>query len=404
MDPESIPGSDAGTTETHDAVSTAREPTTLTEEPVVTRLRDSHVSATVSEDVPRPRGGDDDTRPTSEDGEKPPKKDGEKPAKRGAKVKWVNDGDGFTLELQRENGAVRLTRDELESVARRKTGRLADERRRAEQEAAAARDRVAQLERELEAARQGAKPNADDATPPPAPKPWAVKGAPEPEYDDFDTVPEYTKAMLEWDRAQRAPDPAPSKKPADKAASADQGADDSPLELDDAYKSRVAETLDAATKKFDDFEQVMKPDTPMSPAMMDYILDSEAGPDLLYYFGKNPDVAQEIAALAADPRNPTASEIRETSKYLAKLELTLGASPSGDGDDDTDFEETVGARGDESPSHDDSRRQPRPVQKVSSAPPPITPPRGRASTGPSKDPDKMTNAEYEAWRASGGGR
>lgn len=103
-------------------------------------------------------------------------------------------------------------------------------------------------------------------------------------------------------------------------------------------------------QKYADFESVV--DSPVfTPEMREGIFDSEQGPEIAYFLGKNHAEANRIAGL------PPAQMLRE----IGKLEARFAPNP----------------------------------KAVSAAPSPITPVTGTA--GPSKDPEQMTTAEWMAW-------
>jgi hypothetical protein len=108
-----------------------------------------------------------------------------------------------------------------------------------------------------------------------------------------------------------------------------------------------------AREKFADYDAVAhNPNVPITPAMAEIIRDSDVGPDLAYHLGKNVPEAARIAAL---PFGRQAAE-------LGKLEARITA--------------------------------PKPLPKQPPAP---VQPVGGASTGGSKDPGKMSEAEYIEW-------
>lgn len=121
-----------------------------------------------------------------------------------------------------------------------------------------------------------------------------------------------------------------------------------------AWASQVAE----AKSRYADFEAVaLAQDVPVSKAMAHLIQTSEAGADVAYFLGQNKALAMEIAQL-----NPV-----EAARAIGRIEATLTT--------------------------------PRP-RTSTNAPEPIAPVKGVA--GATKDPGKMSFAEYQAWRAAGG--
>lgn len=118
----------------------------------------------------------------------------------------------------------------------------------------------------------------------------------------------------------------------------------------EAYQARV----EVATAKYSDYAQVVgNANLPISPVMAEAIMDSDVGPDVAYYLGKNPALAARIANL-----NPV-SQVRE----LGKIEAMVST--------------------------------PRQAAKPAAAP---VNPVGARSSGGAKDPLKMSMAEYIAWR------
>jgi hypothetical protein len=115
----------------------------------------------------------------------------------------------------------------------------------------------------------------------------------------------------------------------------------------------------AAAGKYADYEEVaLADDLAITPVMAEAMKDSEIGPDVAYYLGKNPNEALRIARL-----HP-AAQVREIGKIEARIEA-------------------------------------KPVRQQSKAPPPIDP-IGGSSSGGSGDVSKMSQAEYEAHRRKQG--
>lgn len=109
-----------------------------------------------------------------------------------------------------------------------------------------------------------------------------------------------------------------------------------------------------ARERFADYDTVARnPSVPITPSMAEIIRDSEVGPDLAYHLGKNVAEAARIAALPATRQ----------AVELGRLEATITA--------------------------------PKPLPKQ--PPAPVQPVSGIAAGG-TKDPGKMSPAEYIAWR------
>ena len=116
--------------------------------------------------------------------------------------------------------------------------------------------------------------------------------------------------------------------------------------------------VEEAKAKYADFEAVAYK-APISDEFAATLLQSDMAADLAYYLGMNPDQAREISAMGP----------KEQAGAMRMLERFVSVQP------------------------------PRPRTQTQ-APDPITPVTPKASAG--KDPAKMTQAEFNAWRAAGG--
>mgnify|MGYP007100053525 CR=1 FL=1 len=122
----------------------------------------------------------------------------------------------------------------------------------------------------------------------------------------------------------------------------------------DSWNKRIA----AATAEMPDFEEVLaSSDVPMTPPMQRAIMESDIGPKLAYYLANNPDEAEQIAGMS-----PIGA-----IRTLGRIEERLANA--------------------------------KPEVKTTNAPPPIKPVGAKAVV--TKDPGKMSDAEYEKWRKSG---
>jgi hypothetical protein len=79
----------------------------------------------------------------------------------------------------------------------------------------------------------------------------------------------------------------------------------------DAWAERIAE----ARERMPDFEQIFDGNVPISEVMADLIVESETGPEVAYYLGKNRHIAARIAAL------PPVEAAREMGRLEARLTL-----------------------------------------------------------------------------------
>lgn len=124
-------------------------------------------------------------------------------------------------------------------------------------------------------------------------------------------------------------------------------------QIEAAFKSKVAE-FKAKTPDFDDVMD--NPSLRISKTMFEAMRESDAGAQIAYHLGKNPEEAARISALS-----PIAA-IREIGKLEAKFDKPPAQA----------------------------------VNNVTKAPPPPSTVDG-TSGGAGKDPSKMTDAEWFAW-------
>lgn len=180
-----------------------------------------------------------------------------------------------------------------------------------------------------------------------------AKADTKPDEDKFESPEEYQAALSAWyaRRSMRDEESRTAK------ANAEQAGTERAAARQEAFNARV----EAVKGNFDKFEEVaFNPKLSVTPAMGDLIVESEKGPELLYHLGSNPDEAFRISQLS-----PLAA-----AKELGKIEASL----------------SIPAR-----------------RTVTTASDPITPVSGGGSNV-QKDPSKMSNDEYRAYRAKGGGR
>lgn len=196
-----------------------------------------------------------------------------------------------------------------------------------------------QLKGELEAMRRMAAQQ-----PAPQPVAHATDDAPKPE--QFQSYEQYLEAKAEWKAEQKVAEVLRKQQESTQR----QSAEAERRQISQAWEQRV----EAAADAYDDFEEVaLAPDLPVSGVMAEAIQRAEKGADVLYYLGKNREVAAQIARL-----DPLSAAIR-----IGEIAATLA----------------------------------RPVaKKTTNAPPPISPVGARATV--SKDPAKLSDAEWYASR------
>jgi len=186
------------------------------------------------------------------------------------------------------------------------------------------------------------------ATPPAAPAEIA-----RPNPDSYDDYNDYVEALTdykvevkqqEWNRAE-----------AQKAEST----------THQKKMQTLQEKINAGYEKYPDFEDVALAETvPITPMVMEVLAETDNPDDVAYYLGKNRTECIRISKLT-----PIAA-----ARAIANIETQLA--------------------GNADPAQ--------PPKKTTSAPPPITP--VGSSHRVQKDPAKMTQKEYEAWRESQGAR
>lgn len=214
----------------------------------------------------------------------------------------------------------------------------------------------------------------------PAPEPEAT-AAPTPESTtpEVETEKTFTQAELDailgkrlakerrnWERAQKAPEPAPLPPVAE-------------FESEDAYRAAVIEQHEAAkqqaamdaqfmervekaAEKYDDFEQVAyNPALKITDVMAQAIQASDVGPDVAYYIGLNPAEAERISKL------PPLLQAKE----IGRLEAKVAVEP--------------------------------PTRKVTNAPEPIQPGKLRGAQAPvldTTDPRSVNTMSTSEWIAA----
>ena len=261
---------------------------TTVEAPVSAPTQDAFEAAIAGYDVTTTDGPREETPAASDKPTEPAAKTEDAPAEpKPAWVTWteeggfkVKPGKGFTID---EDGSVIFDPEVAQRMANKRVGRTREEER------AAARRRIEEIERkyqaELEALRKGsAQQDADTG------KPWAVKGAAKPVLEDFDSVEQWADARDEWRDAQTA-----SAAKADDKQAADQGGKES-----SPFDAAVKDLFEAGVAKFEDFDAVAGP-IELSAAVLEATMSSDMAPDLLYFYGKHPEVADELNDLEGYP-------------------------------------------------------------------------------------------------------
>ena len=208
------------------------------------------------------------------------------------------------------------------------------------------REDAAQARRELDAAkaRQERITKAGESSAPPQEK-------------DFDDYSDYVAAKAVWrysqeDRSRQA-----------EAVGSEVEEDKRKLQLIDQTEKRIvqenfaAQVANARTRYTDYDAVVTAPDVPITDAVVEIVMQSDVGADVAYHIASNKALAAEISAMSPI----------EAARAIGRIEAQISA--------------------------------PKP-RTTSTAPEPISPVKGTASA--TKDPAKMSMAEYKKWRASQG--
>lgn len=241
---------------------------------------------------------------------------------------------------EQQQDEVQLSEEErIEALAREKARRYAQKRiDRLTWEANEAKRKAEELEAKLRE-RQERQPD-----------PLAAR----PKMEDFQDYEAYLEALADWKAEEKAQRLREELKAESEKTRAKTEAD------------RRMEAFRAAESKFratvTDYDEAIQDaqDTPMTQVMFDVILESEVGPNILYYLAKNPDEAERIAHLSP------ARQAAEIGKLEDKLAQQL--------------------------------KDPQ-KPKASNAPPPVNPVRARGSAStPRLDDPNLSMEEYSRLR------
>ncbi len=208
--------------------------------------------------------------------------------------------------------------------------------------------------RALAAEAELAKTQTPETPKPPTTESKAPAEKPTPE--KFESYEDYLEALTDWKVEQKA-----LKLAEEQRANQAQTAHD---QLVETWKGKLAK----APEKYADFAEVTDQELPITAAMQAVMLDSEVGIDIAYYLGQNPEECERIATLS-----PLAQ-----ARAIGKIEAQFGKEVA--------------------PPTDN-----KPKPAVATLPKPIRPVHTGA-TASTKDPEKMSPAEYRRWRESGGGK
>lgn len=214
-------------------------------------------------------------------------------------------------------------------------------------------EQLSALQAELQAMRTGAPAPSAPASPAPAASPG------KPTLDQFSgDVEAYTEALSDWKFTQRTQE--------QQALQQQQQQRHQEQQRVGTHKQREASFAESTP---DYYDKAYTAPIHYTPAMLEYVTESEAGPQLAYYLADNLDEARQLSTLA-----PVAQV-----RHLAKLEARL----QGSGSSATASSGTTAT----------------PVRKVTQAPPPPSTVRpAAAAITDASDPGKTSEERIREWQ------
>ena len=179
---------------------------------------------------------------------------------------------------------------------------------------------------------------------------------PKPDPTQFNDALEYAEALAEWttDRKMRERDQAELARKVEEEQS--------------RMRQKFQDRLDVAKQDMPDYEDMIaSSDVSVSQPVTDAIIESDVGPQLLYYLAENPDFARELG------EKSITSQLRAIGRLEAKFEKSESPKPS----------------------------VKEPVAKKSNAPAPINPLKsGGNPSDISLDADRKFHGTYQQWKAA----
>jgi hypothetical protein len=179
---------------------------------------------------------------------------------------------------------------------------------------------------------------------------------PKPNPTQFNDALEYAEALAEWttDRKMRERDQAELARKVEEEQS--------------RMRQKFQDRLDVAKQDMPDYEEMIaSSDVSVSQPVTDAIIESDVGPQLLYYLAENPDFARELG------EKSITSQLRAIGRLEAKFEKSDAPKPS----------------------------VKEPVAKKSNAPAPINPLKsGGNPSDITLDADRKFHGTYQQWKAA----
>lgn len=362
---------------------------TVTEEVISNELNEDARNQLVDETVDGSETSD--TQADTADGEQKADADagGDKP-KRQPKIKARPDG---TYELERADGTkLELSEDEIQGLAKKRVARATWQQREAERKAEDYRKRLEASGSQPSQTSQPADAADDDQQPPS----W--------ENGDWNSMDEYLQARDAWRDRQMGRAPSGQKAPQTSQADGSQSSSADPAPGFNAEWVQEAQRVmaEGAERFGDDWQThvVNNDKAPFDVDLTNFVfsrVDDAAG--MLVELGRNTQDAVSIRKMLL--KGDQVGAALALGKISARIESgSAGTSTSSD-DDGPHSDVIDGAQTDD----DDEigrRLELKRTRKTTQTPPPTTPVTSRAGVTVRKDPDSMTQREYEAWRAQGG--
>ena len=179
-----------------------------------------------------------------------------------------------------------------------------------------------------------------------------------PQESDFEDYTSYVEALTDWKTNEKIV--AFQREEAQKATDLRTQTNESEFDA----------KLTEGAERYEDFEEVARnPILPITPGIIEVLKDTEYPADIAYYLGKN---IKECTMISRMP-------ILQAARVVGRIEAEIKSK-------------FVDGKPPGSPAK---------TRTVTEAPPPIT--TVKSAEVVTKDPSKMTQAEYEAWRKEGGG-
>ena len=295
--------------------------------------------------------------------------------------------DGKYVVTRADGTRIELSEDEIKGLAQKRIAAATYKQREAERRAddyrarfEAAQQATAQQDggEQADTPQNGRQSAGDDARPS-----W--------ENGDWESMDQYQDALDAWRDRQAA-------RRSGQQPAGEQGSrgDEAPTAPNEVWLAEAQRVLTEGAETFGDDWQtyvVGNDAAPFDQEFTQFLFSEVDNPAaMLLELGRNTDEANEIRQMLAEGKTVKAA------RALGRIEARIPTT-----DDDGPHSDVIeGAQSDD----DDEigrRLQAGRARKATQAPPPITPVTARSGITTRKDPDKMTQAEYEAWRAEGGG-